>query len=129
MIEQAIKISLERLSGMTVYPLLLPDSEQNGITFQRISDPEVETGMVRTGLIAGRFQISMYKVDNYTGLVKLDKAIWSQWKSIVHGELEGYPVQYIQRGNILQDKTTLTSNQVQYRLTRDFVLYFYEESS
>lgn len=74
MIEQAIKISLERLSGMTVYPLLLPDSEQNGITFQRISDPEVETGMVRTGLIAGRFQISMYKVDDYTGLVKLDKA-------------------------------------------------------
>ncbi|HHI2217672.1 TPA: hypothetical protein ACP4ZY_003913 [Enterobacter cloacae] len=129
MIEQAIKISLERLSGMTVYPLLLPDSEQNGITFQRISDPEVETGMVRTGLIAGRFQISMYKVDDYTGLVKLDKAIWSQWKSIVHGELEGYPVQYIQRGNILQDKTTLTSNQIQYRLTRDFVLYFYEESS
>lgn len=129
MIEQAIKISLERLSGMTVYPLLLPDSEQNGITFQRISDPEVETGMVRTGLIAGRFQISIYKVDDYTGLVKLDKAIWSQWKSIVHGELEGYPVQYIQRGNILQDQTTLTSNQVQYRLTRDFVLYFYEESS
>lgn len=129
MIEQAIKISLERLSGMTVYPLLLPDSEQNGITFQRISDPEVETGMVRTGLIAGRFQISIYKVDDYTGLVKLDKAIWSQWKSIVHGELEGYPVQYIQRGNILQDKTTLTSNLVQYRLTRDFVLYFYEESS
>lgn len=129
MIEQAIKISLERLSGMTVYPLLLPDSEQNGITFQRISDPEVETGMVRTGLIAGRFQISMYKVDDYTELVKLDKAIWSQWKSIVHGELEGYPVQYIQRGNILQDKTTLTSNQVQYRLTRDFVLYFYEETS
>ena len=129
MIEQAIKISLERLSGMTVYPLLLPDSEQNGITFQRISDPEVETGMVRTGLIAGRFQISIYKVDDYTGLVKLDKAIWSQWKSIVHGELEGYPVQYIQRGNILQDKTTLTSKQVQYRLTRDFVLYFYEESS
>lgn len=129
MIEQAIKISLERLTGIAVYPLLLPDSEQSGITFQRISDPEIETGMVRTGLIAGRFQISLYKVDDYTGLVKLDKAIWSHWKGIIHGELEGYPVQYIQRGNILQDKTTLTSNKVQYRLTRDFVLYFYEESS
>ncbi|MBG0601568.1 hypothetical protein [Enterobacter hormaechei] len=129
MIEQAIKTSLERISGMSVYPLLMPDNEQSGVTFQRISDPDIENGMVRTGLIAGRFQISMYKVDDYTGLVKLDKAIWSQWKSIVHGELEGYPVQYIQRGNILQDKTTLTSNQVQYRLTRDFVLYFYEESS
>jgi len=129
MVEQAIKTSLERLSGMNVYPLLMPDSEQSGITFQRISDPEIETGMVRTGLIAGRFQISMYKVDDYTGLVQLDKAIWSHWKSIVHGKLEGYPVQYVQRGNILQDKTTLTSNQVQYRLTRDFVLYYYEDSS
>jgi hypothetical protein len=129
MIEQAIKTSLERMSGMAVYPLLLPDSEQSGITFQRISDPEIETGMVRTGLIAGRFQISMYKVDDYTSLVQLDKAIWSLWKSIVHGELEGYPVQYVQRGNILQDKTTLTSNQIQYRINRDFILYFYEDSS
>lgn len=129
MIEQAIKTSLERLSGMAVYPLLLPDSEQNGITYQRISDPEIETGMVRTGLIAGRFQISMYKVDDYTSLVILDKAIWSKWKNIVHGELEGYPIQYVQRGNILQDKTTLTSNQIQYRVTRDFILYFYEDSS
>jgi phage-related minor tail protein len=34
----------------------------------------------------------MYKVDDYTSLVQLDKAIWSLWKSIVHGELEGYPV-------------------------------------
>lgn len=127
MIELAIKTSLERLSGMSVYPLLLPDPQQNGITFQRVSDPEIENGMVRTGLIAGRFQISMYKVNDYTGLVKLDKAIWSHWKGIIHGELEGYPVQYIQRGNILQDKATLTSNQVQYRLIRDYVLYFYEE--
>lgn len=129
MIEQAIKTSLERLSGMVVYPLLLPDSEQNGITFQRISDPEVETGLVRTGLIAGRFQISMYKVDDYTGLVQLDKAIWSLWKNILHGELEGYPIQYVQRGNILQDRITLTNNQVQYRIIRDFILYFYEDST
>lgn len=127
MIEQAIKTSLERLSGMAVYPLLLPDNEQNGITFQLISDPDIENGMVRTGLIAGRFQISMYTVGDYTGLVKLDKAIWTHWKDIIHGELEGYPVQYVQRGNILQDKATLTSNQVQYRLIRDYVLYFYEE--
>lgn len=128
MIELAIKTALERLSGMSVYPLLLPDSEQNGVTFQRISDPEIETGMIRTGIIAGRFQISMYKVDDYTGLVQMDKAVWAEWKKIVHGTLEGYPVQYVQRGNILQDKTTLTSNQVQYRLIRDYILYFYEDS-
>lgn len=129
MIEQAIKISLERLSGMAVYPLLLPDSEQIGVTFQRISDPDIENGIVRTGLIAGRFQVSMYKVDDYTGLVQLDKAIWADWKKIIHGDLEGYPVQYVQRGNIAQDRTTLTSNQVQYRLIRDFILYFYEDLS
>lgn len=128
MIELAIKTSLERLSGMSVYPLLLPDIEQDGVTFQRISDPEIETGMVRTGLIAGRFQITMYKVDDYTGLVYLDKAIWAEWKKIIHSTLEGYPVQYVQRGNILQDRTTLTSNQVQYRLVRDFILYFFEDS-
>lgn len=128
MIELAIKTSLERLSGMSVYPLLLPDTEQDGVTFQRISDPEIETGMVRTGLIAGRFQITMYKVDDYTGLVYLDKAIWAEWKKIIHATLEGYPVQYVQRGNILQDKTTLTSNQIQYRLVRDFILYFFEGS-
>ncbi|MGY6354046.1 hypothetical protein [Citrobacter amalonaticus] len=129
MIEQVIKISLERLSGMAVYPLLLPDSEQSGVTFQRISDPDIENGIVRTGLIAGRFQVSMYKVDDYTGLLQLDKAIWAEWKKIIHGDLEGYPVQYVQRGNIAQDKTTLTSNQVQYRLIRDFILYFYEDLS
>lgn len=129
MIETAIKTSLERLTGMNVYPLLLPDIEQSGVTFQCISDPEIEAGMVRTGLIAGRFQISIYKVDDYTGLVQLDKVIWAEWKKIIHGSLEGYPVQFVQRGNILQDKTTLTTNQVQYRLVRDFTLYFYESSS
>lgn len=129
MIESAVKLSLQMISGMAVYPLLLPDIVQEGITFQRISDPEIEAGMVRTGMIAGRFQVSMYKVDDYTGLVQLDKAIWAEWKKIIHGSLNGYPVQYVQRGNIMQDKTTLTSNQVQYRLIRDFTLYFYEDSS
>lgn len=129
MIEFAIKPALERITGLDVYPLLLPDTVQEGVTFQRISDPQVGDGLVRTGLIAGRFQISMYKVDDYTGLVQLDKAIWTKWKKIIHGSLEGYPVQYVQRGNIMQDKITLTSNQIQYRLVRDFTLYYYEEPS
>lgn len=128
MIEQAIKSALELLSGMPVYPLLLPDSEQDGVTFQRISDPEIETGMVRTALIAGRFQISMYKVDGYTGLLQLDKFIWNEWKKISHGNIEGYPVQYVQRGNILQETITLPNNRVQYRLVRDYIIYFYEDS-
>lgn len=129
MIEQAIKSALERLSGMSVYPLLLPDSEQDGVTFQRISDPEIETGMVRTALIAGRFQISIYKVDGYTELLQLDKFIWNEWKKVSHGNIEGYPVQYVQRGNLLQETITLPNNRIQYRLVRDFIIYFYEDSS
>lgn len=129
MIEQAIKSALERLSGMSVYPLLLPDSEQDGVTFQRISDPEIETGMVRTALIAGRFQISIYKVDGYTQLLQLDKFIWNEWKKVSHGNIEGYPVQYVQRGNLLQETITLPNNRIQYRLVRDFIIYFYEDSS
>ncbi|WP_277971752.1 hypothetical protein [Pantoea agglomerans] len=126
MIEAALKVELEALSGMPVYPLLLPDELQEGITFQRISDPEMDGGMVRTGLIAGRFQISMYRIDDYTGLVLLDKKIWSAWRAVQHGSVGGYPVQYVERGGIVQDRVTLTSNRIQYRLVRDFTLYFFE---
>lgn len=126
MIESALKTALELLSGMNVYPLLLPDTEQEGVTFQRISDPEIETGMVRTGIIAGRFQISMYRVDDYTSLVALDKRIWDTWKTIKQGDISGYPVQYVTRDGIRQNRTTLTSNRIQYSLVRDFTLYFSE---
>lgn len=38
MIELALKTALERLTGLNVYPLLLPDELQEGITNQCISD-------------------------------------------------------------------------------------------
>ncbi|WP_276851038.1 hypothetical protein [Enterobacter oligotrophicus] len=126
MIELAIKTSLEQITGMTVYPLLLPATAQEGITFQRISDPQVGTGLARTRLTAGRFQISMYLVNNYTRLVELDAAIWSAWQGVVQGELAGYPVQYITRGGIQQGQNVLTNNSVQFRLVRDFTLTYPE---
>jgi len=129
MIENAILKALGGLSGLPVYPLLLPDPVQQGITFQRISDPEVGGGLVRTGLIAGRFQISIYKVNDYTAVVELDRAIWEAWRDIRHGKIADYPVQYVERGGIVQDCTTLPSNSVQYRLVRDYIIYFYEDSS
>ncbi|QIU89324.1 hypothetical protein [Yokenella regensburgei] len=128
MIESALSAELQTLSGMNVWPLLLPAAEQEGLTFQRISDPEMDGGMARTGLIAGRFQISMYRVDDYTGLVMLDKAIWREWQKVSHGSIGGYPVQYVQRGNILQDSVILPNSSIQYRLVRDFTLYFFEDS-
>lgn len=129
MIEDAIRTALAGLTGLKVYPLLLPDPIQEGVTFQRVSDPEMDGGMVRTGLIAGRFQISIYRINDYTALVELDRAIWAAWREVQQGKIADYPVQYIQRAGIIQDCTTLPSNSIQYRLVRDYIIYFYEDSS
>lgn len=120
MIETALKTSLERITGLNAYPLLLPDTEQEGATFQRISDPQIGEGLARTGLVAVRIQVSLYLLDDYSRLLQLDKALWDEFKTIAHGELEGYPVQYVQRGGIQQSRSTQTSNRIQYRLARDF---------
>ena len=129
MIELAIKTALERITGMDAYPLLLPDTVQEGVTFQRISDPEMVSGTLRTGIVSARIQVNLYRVDDYTSLLQLDKKIWSEWKSIVHGQLEGIPVQYVERGGIQQDKTTLTNRSIQYRLIRDFIIHYVEDAS
>ncbi len=129
MIELAIKTALERITGMNAYPLLLPDTVQEGVTFQRISDPEMVSGTLRTGIVSVRIQVNLYRVDDYTSLLRLDKKIWSEWKSIVHGQLEGIPVQYVERGGIQQDKTTLTNRSIQYRLIRDFIIHYVEDTS
>ncbi|HBN2547792.1 TPA: hypothetical protein L2B17_005223 [Klebsiella oxytoca] len=129
MIELAIKTALERITGMNAYPLLLPDIVQEGVTFQRISDPEMFSGTLRTGIVSVRIQVNLYRVDDYTSLLQLDKKIWSAWKSIVHGQLEGIPVQYVERGGIQQDKTTLTNRSIQYRLIRDFIIHYVEDTS
>lgn len=126
MIELAIKAALERITGMAVYPLLLPDTVQEGVTFQRISDPEIGDGLARTGLVEVRMQINMYILDNYTRLLELDQAIWREWKTIIQGTLETHPVQYIERGSIQQSKTTLTSRSIQYAFIRDYILTIQE---
>lgn len=129
MIELAIKNELERITGMNAYPLLLPDTVQEGVTFQRISDPEMYSGTLRTGIVSARIQVNLYRVDDYTSLLQLDKKIWSEWKSIVHRQLDGVPVQYVERGGIQQDKTTLTNRSIQYRLIRDFIIHYVEDTS
>lgn len=87
MIELALKTALERLTGLDVYPLLLPDELQEGVTYQCISDPELYAGLLRTGLIAGRFQIAIHLLNDYTRLLQLDKKISAEWTAIVHGQL------------------------------------------
>lgn len=129
MIELAIKNELERITGMNAYPLLLPDTVQEGVTFQRISDPEMYSGTLRTEIVSARIQVNLYRVDDYTSLLQLDKKIWSEWKSIVHGQLDSIPVQYVERGGIQHDKTTLTNRSIQYRLIRDFIIHYVEDTS
>lgn len=121
MIELALKPALERITGLKAYPLLLPDTAQEGVTFQRISDPPVGDGLVRTGLSDVRMQISLYLVDDYTRALQLDAALWAEFQTLVHGQLEGHPVQYVERGGIQQDKAKITSGRVQYRVVRDFI--------
>lgn len=127
-VEQALALSIRTLTGLPVYPLLLPSEITEGVTYQRISDPEIEVGLVRTGLVTARFQITLYLTDDYTGLLRLDQKIWRAWRPVVHGQIEGFPVQYVARGGIQQDKHELTSGSVQYRLARDF-FFTYAQSA
>lgn len=122
MIELAIKSALERLTGLDVFPLLLPATKQQGVTFQRISDAAVGSGLSPTGLSDVRIQVNIYLVNDYTRTLQIDRAIWAEFCGIMHGELEGQPVQLIQRGNIQQDSATLSNGSIQYRLVRDFIL-------
>ncbi len=129
MIEYEIKAALEALSGLNAYPLLLPDPEQEGVTYQRISDPRFETGMVVTSLVQARFQISYHVIDDYPRLLSLDKTVRDAWEPIAHGRIGRWPVQAVTRGGISQNKQTLTNNRVQYRLTRDFIICYPEDAS
>lgn len=122
MIELAIEPALTRLTGLDVYPLLLPSTKLEGVTYQRISDLAVTGGLSPTGLYDVRMQITLYLLNNPLRLLELDQLIWAEWRNIVHGNLEGQPVNLIQRSTIQQDKTVLADNTVQCKLVRDYIL-------
>lgn len=126
MIEQAIKTALERITGMFAYPLLLPKSAISGVTYQRISDPELNTGLIRSGIIEGRFQITLYVVDNFSKLVELDKNIWAEWRHKLHGNIDGYPVQYIERAGVRDGAEILNDGSTLYSRARDYIITFSE---
>ncbi|MBF7956130.1 hypothetical protein [Rahnella victoriana] len=129
MIEYEIKADLELLTGLNAYPLLLPDAEQEGITYQKVSDPLFETGMVKTALVQARFQISFYIINDYPRLLELDKKVRDAWEIIEHGHIGAWPVQTVTRGGIQQNQQTLTNNSVQFQLVRDFIICYPEDAS
>lgn len=123
MIENHIKADLELITGLRAYPLKLPDTAQEGITYQRISDAELNTGLAKTGVVQYRFQIGIILTDDYTRLLSLDVAIRSKWCNLQHAMIGTYPVQHVDSGGVWQDKYSLPNNKQQYRLTRDYLIY------
>lgn len=126
MIDYEIKAALENLTGLPAYPLLLPNTEQEGITYQKISDSKVNTGLANTALIQGLFQLSLFIIDDYARLIELDNRIVTAWESITHGQIGSWPVQHVSRGITHQDVINLTNSQKQYRLIRDYRIYYPE---
>lgn len=126
MIETSIKAELETLSGLPVYPLLLPAKQLEGVAFQLISDAELEVGLTRVNLIAARYQLRFSILDDYTRIKQLDRQLWAKWGQIKHGAIGDTPVQYVERGGIQESAIPQTNNRTLYTLTRDFIIYYRE---
>ncbi|EAO1993191.1 hypothetical protein E0G79_26095 [Salmonella enterica] len=126
MIETALRQSLAELTGIPVYPLLLPPDCGEGVTYQRISDPRLEDGLVVTTLVRARFQVTFYLVGDYPGILALDKKVRQAWESVVHDKLGGLHVQTVQRAGIQQDTEVLNDGRRRYRLARDFIITYSE---
>ncbi|OKO99029.1 hypothetical protein [Xenorhabdus eapokensis] len=125
MIELDIHADLERITQLPVYPLILPSSVLEGVTYQRISDPKFNAGLAPARLIEGRFQIGIITL-NYTKALQLEARLRSAWEVIQHGAIGRTPVQTISRGALMQDMIEETSNRKRYRVTRDFIITFAE---
>ncbi|PHM31291.1 hypothetical protein [Xenorhabdus innexi] len=126
MIEFELKAELERLTAMKAYPLILPTTVLEGVTYQRISDPHFNTGLAATRLIDARFQISLIVLNDYSKALRLEAKIRREWEAIQHGYLGKTPVQTVSRGALHQDAEELTENRKRYRLTRDFIITYTE---
>ena len=100
MIEDEIQRSLAALTHLAAYPLILPDSQQEGVTYQKISDLKVNTGLVDSSLVQSRFQIVLYVIDDYSRLIALDKAVLNAWEGVRHGHIGQWPVQAVTRSTL-----------------------------
>ncbi|CAI1980948.1 hypothetical protein [Serratia marcescens] len=122
MIEDEIQRSLAALTHLAAYPLILPDPQQEGVTYQKISDLKVNTGLVDSSLVQSRFQIVLYVIDDYSRLIALDKTVLNAWEGVRHGHIGQWPVQAVARSTLLQSATPLAGNRVQYRMARDYLI-------
>jgi hypothetical protein len=77
MIELAIKNALERITGMNAYPLLLPDTSPGRALRISVFQTRRCLGNIADRIDSARFQVTIYRIDDYTSLLQLDKKIWS----------------------------------------------------
>ncbi|WP_435954108.1 hypothetical protein [Dryocola sp. BD626] len=121
-----LKTEIESLLNVKVYPLIGPQTESEFVTLQLISDTPLESGTIRTQLVAGRWQISFIS-SFYSRAEEMDKLLWLAWESLVHGHIGSYPVQYVQRGGISESFDSDDGGK--YRRARDYVFYYPEGAS
>ncbi|WP_140181265.1 hypothetical protein [Providencia stuartii] len=126
MIETDIKADLERLTGLNAYPVMLPSNVLEGVTYQKISDPKMITGLAKTSLVQARFQITFQIPNDYAKALKLEKVVLNAWENITHGHIGRYPVQTVQRGNFMQNREEQTDKRVIWRVMRDFIITYPE---
>jgi len=118
-----LKAEIEALLHINVYPLVGPQTESSFVTLQLVSDPLIESGMVRTKLVAGRWQISFIS-SLYSRIEEMDKALWQAWEGLAHGHIGRTPVQYVQRVGISESFDPDDGGK--YRRTRDYIFYYPE---
>lgn len=121
-----LKSEIESLLGINAYPLIGPQTESEFVTLQLVSNPNIESGTIRTHLIVARYQISFIS-SLYRRNEEMDKTLWTHWRNIAHGYIGGYPVQYVERAGMSESFDADDGGK--YRRARDFIFYAPEDAS
>ncbi|MFP2513977.1 hypothetical protein [Buttiauxella agrestis] len=121
-----LKAEIESLLNVKVYPLIGPQTESEFVTLQLVSDPPLESGTIRTKLVAGRWQICFIS-SLYSRTEEMDKKLWRTWEGLAQGHISSYPVQHIQRAGISESFDPGDGGK--YRRTRDYIFYYPEDAS
>lgn len=81
----AIEQALTTLLDVKVYQLLGTQHDDDFVTVQQISDRPVDGGLVRTGLVIGRYQLSFVS-RRFERVLAMDKKVWAAWRTVTHGD-------------------------------------------
>lgn len=121
-----LKSEIESLLGINAYPLIGPQTESEFVTIQLVSNPNIESGTIRTSLVAARYQISFVS-SFYRRTEEMDRILWSVWRHISQGQIGGWPVQYVEKGSMSESFDSDDGGK--YRRARDFIFYCPESTS